>query len=125
MKLLTKNFSIIIFSHDHEKLAQWYNKILGFKITETIDMPNERFISFDFGKLYFSIGEHDKVKGKSKDPYRIMIGFDVKSVTKTYAELSKKGVTFIAKPFEAPPGGYWCTTAKDPEGNILQFFGSK
>lgn len=125
MILGTKNFSIIIFSHNHKKLAKWYEETLELRVTETIDIPNERFISFDFGKLYFSIGYHSKVKGKAKDPYRIMIGFDVRSVTKTYEKLKKKKVTFIAPPFEAPPGGYWCTTAQDPEGNIIQFFGQK
>lgn len=125
MQLRSKNFSVIIFSPHHEKLAGWYETVLGFKITERVDMPHEHFISFDFGKLYFSIGHHGKVKGKSKDPYRIMIGFDVFSVSNTYRELKKKGVVFLAKPFMAPPGGYWCATARDPEGNVLQFFGNK
>jgi len=125
MLLGTKKFSIIIFSDNHKKLAEWYEKTLELKINDHIDMPHEHFIGFDFGGLFFSIGHHGKVKGKSKDPYRMMIGFDVRSVNKTYEKLVKKGVYFIAKPFEAPPGGYWCMTATDPEGNILQFFGGK
>jgi predicted enzyme related to lactoylglutathione lyase len=54
-----------------------------------------------------------------------MVGFGVKSVSKTYEELKKKKVKFIAKPFAAPPGGFWCMTIQDPEGNMLQFMGGK
>ncbi len=125
MKLKDKNLSYLIFSADHKKLAKWYEKVLGFKVREVIDMPHEHFVDFDFGENYFAIGHHGKVKGKNKDIYRHMIGFNVESVSRAYQDLKNKPVTFIARPFEAPPDGYWCMTLKDPEGNILQFFGDK
>ncbi|MBI3366053.1 hypothetical protein HY041_00295, partial [Candidatus Roizmanbacteria bacterium] len=53
------------------------------------------------------------------------VGFGVKSVTKTYKELKRKKVKVLVKPFPAPPGGFWCMTIQDPEGNILQFTGGK
>lgn len=106
MKLRSTKVSVIIFSTNHEKLAKWYETILGFKVRSKIDMPHEHFIDFDFGDTFFSVGHHGKLKGKTKDPYRIMVGFDVNSVTQIYEELKDKPVTFIAKPFEAPPGGY-------------------
>ena len=125
MKLRSKKISVIIFSPDHEKLSKWYENVLGFKVRNKIDMPHEHFIDFDFGDTFFSIGHHGKLKGNTKDRYRIMVGFDVESVTAAYEEIKDKPVKFIAKPFEAPPGGYWCMTVADPEGNILQFFGNK
>ncbi len=125
MQLSDKTIGIGIWSEDFEKLAKWYEEILDFKVKRKLNLPNDTVIEFDFGKNFFFIGKHSKVKGKNKDPYRIMIGFNVKSVRKVYEELTNNGVKFVAKPFEAPEGGYWCTTALDPEGNILQFFGQK
>lgn len=125
MRLNSINLSVGIWSSDYKKLAKWYENVLGFKVRAETNLPNDRCIEFSFGKNYFFIGEHNKVFGRSNDPYRIMVGFDVKSVTEVYNELVKKEVEIVAKPFEAPPGGFWSMTIKDPEGNILQFFGDK
>lgn len=125
MQLKDKNLSAGIWSDNYDALAKWYEEVLGFKVRERLYLPDDTVVDFDFGDNYFFIGRHDKVKGKSKEPYRIMVGFNVKSVSKIYAELKKKNVTIIAKPFEGPSGGYWCLTIQDPEGNILQFFGDK
>ena len=125
MKLKNKEISVGIWSEDYEKLAKWYEDVLGFTVKSRLNLPNDTVIDFDFGDTYFFIGKHDKVKGKNKDPHRIMIGFNVDSVAEAYNEIKDKDVTFVAKPFEAPAGGYWCMTIQDPEGNIIQFFGDK
>ena len=119
------HLSVCIWSDNYKKLAAWYKYVLGVKVREELTLPNDTGTDFDFGKNYLYIGRHDKIYGKSKDPYRIMIGFNVKSISNKYEELKKKKVRFIAKPFEGPPGGFWCMTIQDPEGNILQFFGDK
>ncbi|MCL4360311.1 VOC family protein [Patescibacteria group bacterium] len=123
--LKNTNLSVCIWSDNYKALAGWYRDTLDLPVREELTLPSDTGIDFDFGGNYFSVGRHDKVHGKNKDPYRIMIGFEVESVAKTYAELQKKGVTVIAAPFEGPPGGFWCMTIADPEGNILQFFGDK
>ena len=125
MKLKDSNLSVGIWSDNFEALARWYENTLNFKIRGRTNLPDDMCIEFEFGKNYFFIGKHDKVKGTSKDPYRIMIGFNVDSVTETYKDLAKRDVKFIAKPFEGPAGGFWCMTIQDPEGNILQFYGDK
>jgi hypothetical protein len=79
----------------------------------------------DTGTSFFSIGKHDKVTGKNKDPYRMMIGFQVSSISEVYEELKNKKITWIAKPFLAPTGTVWCMTLADPEANLVQFFGEK
>jgi predicted enzyme related to lactoylglutathione lyase len=122
MKLKTTRISVCIWSEDYQKLADWYEKVLGFKVRRTLNLPDDTVVDFDFGESYFSIGKHSEVHGKSRDPYRIMINFDVESVTEVYNQLKDKDVTIIAKPFESPEGGYYCFTIQDPEGNILQFF---
>lgn len=123
--LKDKHISVAIWSDNYEKLAKWYKDILGVPVREKLTLPNDTGWDFDFGKNFLYIGRHNKVHGNSKDPYRVMIGFQVKSISKTYEVLKKKNVRFIAKPFEGPPGGFWCMTIADPEGNILQFFGNK
>lgn len=125
MKLKNSIISVSIWSEDYEKLAKWYEDVLGFKVRERLTLPDDTGVDFQFGDVYFYVGKHNKVKGKSRDPYRIMVHFNVDSVTEIYNELVKKNVTIIAPPFEGPPGGFWCTTIADPEGNILQFFGDK
>jgi len=122
MQLTDNYFGIGIWSQDHEKLARWYEEVLGFKVRDRQNLPNDTFIDFDFGENYFFIGKHSEVAGKNRDPYRIMIGFNVKSVEELYQELVAKNVIIIAKPFEAPTGGFWCMTVSDPDGNTLQFY---
>jgi len=112
--------SYLIWSEDPFKLAKWYEKKLGFKREAVLEYPDDTGILYNFSGRYFWIGKHDKVKGKNKDPYRHMISFVVDDVKKSYEELKKKGVKFIAKPFIAPSGDMEFATFVDPEGNILQ-----
>lgn len=114
--------SFCLWSEDPDQLAMFYEKILGLKIEERINLPDDRGITLKIGSVLFFIGFHSQVKGKAKDPYRTMIGFDVKSVKQTYKELLEKGVEFILKPSLSPDKTFYVATAKDPEGNIIQFF---
>lgn len=125
MKLKNKHVSVIIWSDDYEKLVEWYTNVLNFTVRERLTLPNDTCTGFDFGETFFSVGRHDKVHGVSRDPYRMMVGFNVDSVNETYDDLKNKPINIIAKPFESPQGGYWCMTIADPDGNILQFFGGK
>lgn len=125
MRLRDKNICICIWSENFEKLAKWYETVLAFPVRKRLSFPTDTGVDFDFGDNYFFIGRHDKVKGYSRDPFRIMIGFNVDSVGETYAMLKKKKVEVIAEPFLAPEGTFWCMTITDPEGNILQFYGDK
>lgn len=125
VELSDKKFSIGVFTHDHERLAQWYKDTLGLKEKGRMNLPNDTFIEFEFGDNYFWIGLHDKIaKAKNTEPYRIMIGFHVASVTQAYEELKNKDIEFVATPFAEPSGsGIWCMTIKDIDGNIVQFTG--
>ncbi len=125
MKLKDTNLSVCLWSEDYEKLAKWYEEVLGFRVKRKLTLPDDTGVDFDFGSNYFYVGKHDKVKGENKDKYRLMSGFNVESVTKVYEEIKTKNVKVIAPPFEGPPGGFWCMTIEDPDGNLLQFFGDK
>jgi predicted enzyme related to lactoylglutathione lyase len=126
MNLRNKNLSVGIWSEEHEKLANWYEKVLGFKIKNRSELPNDMCIDLEMGDNFFFIGKHNGVKGKNSDKYRHMVGFSVESVGEEYQNLVKHGVKIIAPPFELPTGGpIHCCTFEDPEGNILQIFGKK
>lgn len=123
-----KNFSdVIIWSEDYRKLVKWYKEMLGLKQIGEVYHPEDKAIGLKVGdsKTELWIGYHSKVKGKNKDKYRIMINLTVDSVSKTYADLIKKGVKFIAKPFKAPTFDKYFATFEDPDGNTLQLFGNK
>jgi len=123
--MFKKVSAILIWSGDYKKLIKWYEEKLGLKRIEEINHPNDTGVGFDIGGMYFWVGKHSGVKGKSKDPYRIMYNLRVVSVSKVYKQLVKKGVKFIAKPFKAFTFDDYFATFKDLDGNIGQLIGGK
>jgi catechol 2,3-dioxygenase-like lactoylglutathione lyase family enzyme len=117
--------SVCLWSENPDKLAEFYEKVLGLVVDQKINLPDDKGISFKLGEVLLFIGYHDKIKGESKDPYRIMPGFWVKSVKDVYDELSPKKIEFIREPSISPDGTYYAATIIDPEGNIIQFFSEK
>jgi predicted enzyme related to lactoylglutathione lyase len=114
--------SMCVWSQNPDKLASFYEKVIGLPVGSRLNLPKDRGVEFKIGNFYFFIGYHDKIKGKAKDPFRVMIGFSVDSVKSVYDNLSKKKVKFLAKPFLSPDKTFYVATAYDPEGNIIQFF---
>jgi len=99
--------------------------MLGAGVIEEINHPDDTGVGLSIGESYLWVGKHPKVKGKNKDPYRIMFNISVDSVTDSYKELKEKGVKFIAKPFKAPTFDSYFATFTDLDGNIIQFIGEK
>ncbi len=121
--MLLKSFeSVCIWSENYEKLANWYKETFELEIDTELNLADDTGMGFMLGGVFFWIGDHDKVEGKSLDPYRIMPGFNVDSVTSLYNQISQKGVEFIRKPSLSPTGDYYAATALDPDGNVIQFF---
>src|SRR3989344_6276402 len=108
--------AILIWSEDYRKLADWYIEKLDLKVLEELDHPDDTGVGFMVGNVYLWIGQHSKVKGKNKDPYRIMFNIQVDSVEKAYNHLMKKGVKVIAKPFKAPTFDKYFATFFDLDG---------
>lgn len=126
MKIQNHAFSVGLWSENYKELAAWYQDVLKLPFKLKSELPEDSFVAFDFGDSWFWIGQHDKVHGLNKDPYRIMVEFYVESVDEAYEELQAKGVEFIAAPFKDPTStDSYCMTFKDPDGNILQMYGKK
>ncbi|HCG91573.1 MAG TPA: hypothetical protein DEZ08_07030 [Dehalococcoidia bacterium] len=112
---ITSVVGMVIWTDNLSRLLGFYKNILKLPVhSEKSD-----FVSFDFGAFRFNIGTHDRVGGDSKDPYRVMVHFEVSDIHSWHEYLNKQGVEFIRKP-EIEHWGGSVATFKDPDGNILQ-----
>ncbi len=104
----------MIGTSDSKKLADFYEKVVGKKP----DMEEGGWYGFSVGSCFLSIGMHDKVKGKSVGPERIILNFETSEVKEEFARLKSLGATVIAEPYELQ--GMWIATLADPDGNYFQ-----
>lgn len=119
--------TILLWSEDYKKLAAWYQDVFNLKVIDQLDHPNDTGILMEFpdGLPWLWCGKHSEIKGKNKDPLRIMFNINVDSVTEAYEYLKGKGVNFIASPFKAPTFDKWFATLSDPDGNTVQIIGKE
>jgi predicted enzyme related to lactoylglutathione lyase len=117
--------TILIWSEDYKKLADWYQKTFSLKSAETITHPNDTGVLFEFpeGGVWLWIGQHSGIHGKNKDGARIMFNMNVASVREAFKYLKDEGVTVIAEPFRAPTFDKYFATFTDPDGNYFQIIG--
>ncbi len=125
--MFQKISTILLWSEDYQALAKWYQDVFNVRVIDQLDHPKDTGILMEFpeGQPWIWAGKHSKIKGKNKDPLRIMFNINVDSVTKAYEYLKNKGVTFIAAPFKAPTFDKWFATFSDPDGNTVQIIGKK
>jgi predicted enzyme related to lactoylglutathione lyase len=109
--------SILVFSEDPKKLADFYQKVFDKK-------PNwaeGSCFGFMVGKGFLTICPHDKVKGKNMNPERIMFNFETKNVKGEFERVMKLGATVIAEPYNpAEDPKAWIATLSDPDSNYFQ-----
>lgn len=117
--------TILIWSENYKRLADWYQKTFDLKIAETINHPNDTGILFEFpdGGPWIWVGKHSEIHGNNKDAKRIMFNINVDSVNDAYTYLVQKGITVLAKPFKAPTFDKYFATFFDPDGNVIQIVG--
>lgn len=110
--------SVMIGSEDSEKLAAFYEKIVEKKP----DMVESGWYGFSIGSTFLSIGSHDKVKGRSANPERIILNFETKEVQKEFDRIKALGATVIAEPYAMGEGSDQAqiATFADPDGNYFQ-----
>ena len=106
---------VIIWTDNLPRLRRFYCDTLGLKPHSDRDY----FVSFKWGGLRFSIGSHDRVHGRARDPYRVMVNFDVDDIHVFHDAVAAKGVDFLRVPEKEHWGG-WVASFQDPDGNIIQ-----
>ncbi len=109
--------SVLIWTEDLQRLLPFYRDVLGMKP----QMENEGFVAFEAASgSALALGTHSGVKGRSRDPNRVMVDFQVDDCQAEYERLSKQGVEFLRPP--SKDGGATIATFADPDGNVLQLF---
>jgi predicted enzyme related to lactoylglutathione lyase len=110
--------SIMIGTNDSKALADFYEKVLEKKP----DMAEEGWYGFSAGSCFISIGNHDKVKGKSTNPERVILNLETAEVEKEFARIKALGATVVAEPYTMGEGKDLATIATfaDPDGNYFQ-----
>jgi predicted enzyme related to lactoylglutathione lyase len=108
--------SILLFSENPKALVEFYKKVL-----ETEEgWSGGDFTGFPAGDGYITIGPHDKVKGKSTNPERIMFNLDTDDVKGEFERIKGIGAEVIAEPYKPSEEDMWIATFADPDGNYFQ-----
>ena len=106
--------SVMIGSSQPKVLAEFYEKVFGKKP----DMDEEERAGWPVGNAFLSVGPHSEIKGKAKEPARVMFNLETKEVKEEFERIKKTGATVIKEPYEMQ--GAWIATFADPDGNYFQ-----
>ena len=107
--------SIMIGTENHNKMAEYYQKVFQ----KEPDMNEGGFSGWSVGNTFFSVGEHSEVKGKAKEPQRIILNLETREVKEEFDRISKiDGGSVVKEPYEMQ--GAWIATLADPDGNYFQ-----
>ncbi len=109
----------MIFTDDVSRLVSFYRDKLGLTVAED-NGKSVMFATPQPGGTQLAIESHSEVRGRSREPNRIMINLRVEDCRKLHDELKGKGVEFVAEPYADPGGAYVVATLRDPDGNTLQ-----
>ena len=118
---------ITIFSQSASKLAKFYQQKVGLKVTfEAVMGENdEELYIFEMkqGSILYIV-DHSKVKGKNKNPERMIINFEVGNIKEDVKRLEKAGVKKIQDIYHVEEYGY-IATFEDIDGNYFQLVQTK
>ncbi len=106
--------SVMIGSANAKALAEFYAKILG----KAADWEEGGWYGWQIGDSYLMIGEHSEVKGKAKEPQRVIFNFEAKQVKREYDRILGLGAKVVKELYEME--GMKIGTFADPDGNYFQ-----
>lgn len=114
--------ALLLSTENAKKLADFYQKKVGLKLTESMEIgeKGEKGYSFEwkgFGNLY--ILDHSKIKGKNKQASRIMFNLEVSQIEKEVKRLKKAKVKVVKDLYHMQEYGM-IATFEDPDGNYFQ-----
>ncbi len=113
--------NVMLGSEDSKKLADFYTQVLGKPNPDWSDEANGWF-GWQAGDGSLAIGPHSEVKGRNKEPGRILLNFQAADVKEEFERVKGLGAEVVAEPYEPGGGGsgmQMCTFA-DPDGNYFQ-----
>lgn len=112
--------SALIFSENPKALVEFYKKV--FQTDPS--WSGGDFSGFQVGSGHIVIGPHDKVKGKSGNPERMMLNFEAADLKAEFERVKGLGATVVQEPYhpgedDKDPNSLVATFA-DPDGNYFQ-----
>ncbi|MCL4366407.1 VOC family protein [Patescibacteria group bacterium] len=114
--------SITLFSENAEKLADFYKEKVGLNLTMEAEVGEDGGglygFEFDGGPGLYMMN-HSKVKGKNKEPERIIFNLEVDDIEAEVKKLDEAGVTKIQDTYHMQEYGY-IATFEDIDGNFFQ-----
>jgi predicted enzyme related to lactoylglutathione lyase len=113
--------AILIGSENATKLAKFYREVVGLKQTMSFEMgeKGESGYNFDLKGANLYILDHSKVKGKSREPERVMFNLEVDDIEKEVERLKKAKVTLVQDIYHVQDYGR-IATFEDIDGNYFQ-----
>ena len=108
--------SILIGSEDPRRLVDYYTKLFG---EPTWD--DGGYTGWVLGTGAVTVGPHDQVKGKNKEPGRVIWNLETAEVKSEFDRFVAAGATVVQEPYN--PGGEdegQIATLADPDGNYFQ-----
>ncbi len=109
--------SLLLFSENPKKLGEFYEKVFNVDAS----WEDGDWVGFQVGSGFVSIGSHSEVKGKNKNPARMMFNLETENVQEEFDRIKGYGTKVVAEPYhpnEAPD--MLVATFEDPDGNYFQ-----
>jgi len=99
-------------------LAKFYEKVFERKP----DWEDGDWSGWQIGNTHLTVGEHSEVKGKAKEPQRVILNFETKEVQEEFERIKKiKDTKIIKEPYNPSEAeGMLIATFADPDGNYFQ-----
>ena len=111
--------SILIGSEDPKSLADYYTKLFGEP-----GWNENGYIGWQIGNGGITVGPHDQVKGKNREPGRIIWNIETADVKGEFERFKAAGATVVQEPYDPGAGGdqsgMSIATFSDPDGNYFQ-----
>ncbi|MDQ2964963.1 MAG: hypothetical protein M3R57_03870 [Chloroflexota bacterium] len=108
--------SILVGSEDPKRLAAYYTKLFGKP-----GWDDGGYTGWQIGTGGITVGPHDQVKGRNKQPGRLIWNIESTDVEGDFKRLKAAGATVVREPYtmgEAP--GASIATFSDPDDNYFQ-----
>jgi predicted enzyme related to lactoylglutathione lyase len=107
---------VLIGTDDPERLKAYYAKLFGKPTWE-----DRGYFGWQFGDSGVAFGAHSEVKGKNREPGRLIWSLESADVKGEYERLRKAGATVVREPYHMGEDDRgWIATFADPDNNYFQ-----
>jgi predicted enzyme related to lactoylglutathione lyase len=109
------NFSSVMIGSTQPKvLAEFYARVFG----KPADWTEDSWSGWQVGSTHLTIGAHSEVKGKAKEPQRVILNFESENAKEEFERIKSSGAKVVKDLYEME--NTWIGTFADPDGNYFQ-----